>query len=147
MSEIARMRFKSATAPDENGFLVLSDDGTFQIKPSDEFRDTMAALEEKAVKRSERYGVRLGVGFILLGSVLAALGWLAGRIFGSLGSSLSRPRSIQDVDIDHTENGAFAVRMRGVESKFQTINMSWNADEVVQAEADEFAAKFREMKG
>jgi len=141
------MRFTSATKPEETGFLVLNDDGTFQVKPSDEFRDAIAELEHKAIKRSERYGTRLGFGLILLGGAIAALGWLAGRIFGSAGSSLSIPRSVGDVEIEHGEQGGFAVRLRGIESKFQTVSMSWNADEIIQTEADEFAAKFRQLKG
>lgn len=146
MAELARMRFTSATKPEENGVLVLNDDGTFQVKPSDEFREALAEIEEKAIHRSERYGTRLGFTLIALGAAAAAAGWLVGRLFGSIGSSISRPRSISDVEIQHQENGAFALRMGGVESKFQKITLSWNADEVVQAEADVFVEKFHDLR-
>jgi len=140
------MRFTSATKPEETGVLVLNDDGTFQVKPSDEFREALAELEEKAIHRSEKFGTRLGFTLIVLGAAAATIGWLAGRLFGSLGSTISRPRSISDVEIEHQENGAFSLRMSGVESKFQKITLNWNADEVVQAEADNFIEKYRELR-
>jgi len=146
LAEVSRMHFKSVSKPEENGVLVINDDGTFQVKPSDVFREAIARLEEVAIKRSETFGTRLGLGLIAAGAVFVALGWIAGRIFGSMGSTLSRPRSIGDVEIDHNENGGFAVRMRGIESRLQTIVLSWNADEVVQAEATEFTEKFRDLQ-
>jgi len=146
LAELARMRFTSATKPEETGVLVLNDDGTFQVKPSDEFREALAEIEEKAIHRSETFGTRLGVALIAFGALAAGIGWLVGRLFGSIGSTISRPRSISDVEIQHQENGGFAVRMGGVESKFQKITLSWNADEVVQAEADNFVEKYNDLR-
>jgi len=140
------MRFKSATKPKEHGQLALHDDGTFQIKPSPELRDEMARLEEVALQRSTAIGYGVGGVLIGLGVVMVVAGWYMGRKFGKLGSTLSRPRSVADVDVDRDESGSVHVRMRGIESKFQTIQMGWNADEILLDEAQEFVDKFQEMK-
>ena len=147
MTEIARMRFKSVQSPEETGALVLYDDGTFQIQPSDALRDKMAELEEQALSRSQAWGVRLGVVLIVLGTLGVGVGWLVGRIFGKLGSSLSWPRPVENVRLTRDENGIVRVTLRGLENRLQTIQMSWNPDEVLQPEAEAFLEKFAEMRG
>ena len=52
MTEIARMRFKSLLKPKESGKLLLHDDGTIQIQPSEALRqtrnlETCRTLEQK----------------------------------------------------------------------------------------------------
>ena len=146
MTEIARMRFKSIKRPKEHGQLALYDDGTFQIKPSPDLRDEMARLEEQSLERSRSIGY--GVGFTLMGLGAAALvaGWYLGRVFGRLGTSLSTPRPIEDVAVERDDSGGVHVRLKGIESQFQTIQMGWNIDEVLVEEADAFVEKFNEMK-
>jgi len=39
MTQVAKMRFVSLLKPKERGMMVLHDDGTFQIVPSEELRD------------------------------------------------------------------------------------------------------------
>ncbi len=58
MTQLARMRFVSLTKPKERGMLVLHDDGTFQVVPSEELRDEMARLEEVALHRAHLFGTR-----------------------------------------------------------------------------------------
>ena len=147
MTDIARLRFKSVKKPKEHGALVLSDDGTVRVEPSREFRDEMARLEEEALDRSQTFGTRFGLGLIALGGLALALGWYAGRVFGKLGSSLSYPRPVKDVEITRDDHGNLHVRMPGAENRWQAIEMGWHADEYLETEADEFLQAFEEMRG
>lgn len=140
------MRFRSVSAPDQYGIMALSDDGTFRIVPSDEFRDEMARLEEVALRRSKTFGLQAGVALLILGTVAVGVGWLVGRVFGKIGSSLSRPRPVQDVSLTWDQGGAVRVTLRGPESRLQTVQMAWNPDEFLQPEAEVFFDKFTEMK-
>ncbi|MGO8669792.1 MAG: hypothetical protein ACLQVD_00145 [Capsulimonadaceae bacterium] len=144
--EIARMRFKSAKRPEEHGVLVLRDDGTFQIQPSEDLRAEMSRLEDGAVKRSQRLGYGIGFALLALGTAAVFAGWLCSRAFGKLGGSMSTPRNVHDVEIDRNEAGSIRIRMRGIESRLQTILMAWNVDEILPDEADRFIAAFEEMK-
>lgn len=146
MTEVARMRFKSATKPKEHGQLAIHDDGTFQIKPSPDLRDEMARLEEDAIDRSKSIGYGLGFTLVGLGVAVIAAGWYLGRTFGKLGTTLSTPRPLGDVDVERDDAGGVHVRLRGIESKLQTIQMGWNGDEILEDEAQEFIDKFQEMK-
>src|SRR5262249_28986267 len=118
-----------------------------RIEPSDEFRDAIAKLEEKALNRSRTLGLGLGGALLLLGAFTIAMGWAAGRIFGKLGARLSEPRPVDEVDIVRDDGGGVHVRFKGVEGKLQTVQLGWNGDEVLPCEADAFVAKFAEMKG
>jgi hypothetical protein len=140
------MRFKSAAKPKEHGQLAIHDDGTFQIKPSPDLREEMARLEEEALEKSKMLGYGLGGVLVALGLTAIAAGWYLGRKFGQLGTSLGTPRSVGDVDVVRDESGGVHVRMQGIESKFQTIQMGWNIDEILDDEASDFLAKFEEMK-
>lgn len=146
MTDIARLRFKSIKRPKEHGALVLSDEGTVRVEPSPEFRDEMARLEEESLARSQAWGQRLGFGMIALGGLALGLGWYAGRVFGKLGSSLSAPRALKDVEIERDDHGNLHVRMPGAENKWQTIHMGWYADEYLEPEADQFLQTFEEMR-
>ncbi|BDI33228.1 hypothetical protein CCAX7_52790 [Capsulimonas corticalis] len=140
------MRFKSVLSPQEHGALILSDDGSFQIEPSEPLRDKMAELEEAALRRSQTLGIGLGSGLLLLGLALIGLGWAFGRIFGKIGFTLSRPRPVQDVEITRNESGGVQLQLKGIESKMQTIQMSWNVDEVLAPEVDKFLEKYEELR-
>lgn len=146
MADIAQMRFRSMSAPDQYGIFALSDDGTFRIVPSDEFRDEMARLEEAALERSQKFGIGLGIGLLALGVAAIGAGWYLGRVFGQLGSSLSAPRPVGDVDVIRNDGGGLRVAMRGLESRLQTVQMAWNPDEFLQPEAASFIDKLNEMK-
>jgi len=145
LSEIARMRFMSSTKPSERGILLLHDDGTIQIHPSDELRGEMARLEEVALDRAHLFGTRLGISLIVVGALAVGIGWAVGRIFGKLGYTLSSPRSVNDVFLKRDDGGGVHLTLRGA-NRLQVIQMGWNGDEVLQAEADNFAAKFDEMR-
>lgn len=146
MAVVARMRFQSTKNPQERGALALHDDGTFQIVPSDELRDEMARLEEVALHRAQTFGTRVGIGLLVLGALALGAGWLAGRIFGKLGSSLSEPRALSDVQIERDAGGGVHVRLSGLENRFRLVQMGWNGDEVLQGEAEAFCRKFEDMK-
>lgn len=147
VSDIAQMRFRSVSSPQQYGIMAISDDGTFRIVPSDEFRDEMARLEEVALQRSKTLGIGTGIILLTLGAAAIGFGWYLGRVFGKLGSTLSRPRSLNDVQVIQTEGGGFRVTLRGLPNRLQTIQMAWNPDEVLQSEAEAFIAKIQELQG
>jgi hypothetical protein len=140
------MRFKSMARPKEHGALVLNEDGTFQVKPSPELREELSRLEERAIRRSQVFGTGLGVALVAAGAVAIAAGWVVGRLFGSLGSTVSMPRKLRDVEVDRDEGGCVTLRMRSVECSLKTVALRWNADEVLGEEADAFVAKLQELK-
>ncbi len=142
---LAKMRFRSQRDPAERGLLLLHDDGTFQVQPSEALRDEMARLEEVALDRAQTYGTRLGVGLLLAGTVAVGAGWLAGRVFGKMGFHLGRRRPLGEVTLTRDTGGVLRLSLPGA-NRWQRIQMAWNADEVLQAEADDLLAKFAEMK-
>ncbi len=144
MTQLAKMRFVSLTRPQERGMLVLHDDGTLQIAPSEELRDEMARLEDAALHRAKVYGTGLGLAFVGVGALLIGAGWLAGRVFGKLGYTLGRPRPVDEVTLTRTPSGGVALSVQGA-NRWQKVEMAWNTDEVLQAEADAFFAKFAEV--
>ncbi len=146
MTQLAKMRFLSLTKPLERGMLVLHDDGTFQVVPSDELRDEMSRLEEVALSRARTFGTGLGLGLIAVGTLAVAAGWVVGRIFGKMGHTLGKPRPLDTVSLVRTEGGTVRLTMQGA-NRLQTVQMAWNPDEVLQAEATAFLAKLGEMRG
>ena len=145
MSEIARLRFKSLLKTKESGKLVLHDDGTIQVQPSEALRDEMARLEEVALNRAHLFGTRLGVGLLIAGGLAVGFGWLVGRIFGKLGFTLSAPRPLSEVKLTRDEGGGVHLTLRGA-NRLQVIQMHWNGDEILREEADQFVAKFNELR-
>ncbi len=145
MTEIARMRFMSNKKPSERGMLLLHDDGTIQVQPTEELRDEMARLEEVALDRAQTFGTRLGVGLLVIGGLAVAVGWAVGRVFGKLGRTLSTPRPVDAVRLTHDEGGSVHLTLRGA-NRLQVIQMGWNPDEVLQGEAENFVAKFDAMR-
>ena len=145
MTQIAKMRFVSLTKPNERGMLVLDDEGTLQVVPSEELRDEMSRLEEVALHRAKYFGTGLGLGLIAVGALAVGAGWAVGRIFGKMGYTLSKPRPLDTVSLKRTESGGVHLTMRGA-NRLQMVQMGWNVDEVLLAEADEFMAKYDEMR-
>ena len=146
MTQIAKMRFVSLTRPKERGMLVLHDDGTLQVVPSEELREEMSRLEEAALHRAKVFGTGLGLGLIAAGALAVGIGWAVGRVFGKMGYTLSKPRPIDTVSLTRAESGGVHLTMRGA-NRLQSIHMGWNVDEVLQDEADKFFAKYDEMRG
>lgn len=142
---LAKMRFRSQRDPAERGLLLLHDDGTFQVQPSEALRDEMARLEEVALDRARTYGTRLGISLLLAGVLAISAGWLAGRMFGKMGFHLGRRRPVGEVSLTRDGGGVLRLSLPGA-NRWQRIQMAWNADEVLQAEADDLLAKFAEMK-
>ena len=140
------MRFVSLAKPKERGMLALQDGGTFRVVPSEELRDEMSRLEESALHRAKLFGTGLGLALIGIGTLAVGVGWLAGRIFGKLGHTLGRPRPVDTVALTRTESGGIKLSLSGA-NRLQVVQMAWNTDEVLQAEADNFMAKFEAMRG
>ena len=145
MTQIAKMRFVSLTKPEERGMLVLHDDGTLQVVPSEELREEMSRLEEVALHRAKIFGTGLGLGLIAVGALAVGAGWLVGRIFGKMGYTLSKPRPLDTVALTRTESGGVRLTMRGA-NRLQVVQMAWNVDEVLAGEADDFLAKYAEIR-
>ncbi len=145
MTQLAQMRFASASRPEAHGLLILHDDGTLQVVPSDAMRDGLSDLEEDALRRAHLFGTSLGLGLITLGLVAIGAGWAYGRIFGRLGYTLSRPRPVDAVSLSRA-GGGVRLTMRGT-SRLHIIQLAWNADEVQPAEAEAFLAKCAEVRG
>ena len=145
MTEIARMRFMSNRRPSERGMLLLHDDGTIQVEPTEELRDEMARLEEVALNRAQTFGTRLGVSLLVVGALAVGVGWVVGRIFGKLGHTLSSPRPVDAVSLTHEEGGSVHLTLRGA-NRLQVIQMGWNPDEVLQGEVENFMVKFAGMR-
>ena len=142
MTQIAQMRFASRTNPAEHGALVLHDDGTLQVVPSEAMRDGLSDLEEAALRRAHVYGTSLGIGLAALGFLAIGAGWAYGRIFGRLGYTLSRPRPMDAVSLSRADGGIH-LRMRGT-SRLHIIQLAWSADEV--SGADAFLANYDEVR-
>ena len=145
MTEIARMRFMSNLKPSERGMLLLHDDGTLQVQPTEELRDEMARLEEVALDRARTFGTRLGVSLLVLGALATGAGWVVGRVFGKMGHTLSAPRPLDAVSLTHEEGGSVHLTLRGA-NFLQVVQMRWNPDEVLQGEAEDFVAKLDAMR-
>ena len=139
------MRFMSNERPSERGMLLLHDDGTLQVQPTEELRDEMARLEEVALDRARTFGTRLGVSLLVLGALAVGAGWVVGRVFGKMGYTLSLPRPVDAVSLTHEEGGGVRLTLRGA-NRLQVIHMAWNPDEVLQGEAEDFAAKFDALR-
>lgn len=145
MTQIAQMRFASLARPEEHGLVVLHDDGTLQVVPSDAMRDSLSDLEEAALRRAHLYGTSLGLSLVALGLLAIGAGWAYGRIFGRLGYTLSRPRSLDAVSLSRADGGGVRLTMRGT-SRLHSIRLAWNAEEVSPTEAEAFLAKCEELK-
>ena len=144
MTQIAQMPFASRTNPAEHGAVVLHDDGTVQIVPSDAMRDDLSRQEEAALHRAHVFGTILGLGLVAAGLLAVGAGWLAGRIFGKLGYSLTRPRPVGAVSLTRTESGGVTLTLRGA-SRLHVLQMTWSADEVMDADA--FLAEYDAVRG
>ena len=144
MTQIAAMHFAGA-GPEAQGRLVLHDDGTLQVVPSEAMRDDLSRLEEAALRRAHLFGTSLGLGLAALGLLAIGAGWAYGRIFGRLGYTLSRPRPVDAVSLTRTESGGVRLTMRGT-SRLHVIRLVWSADEVPPAEVEEFLAKYEEVR-
>ena len=105
----------------------------------------MARLEEVALSRAHLFGTRLGTGLLIAGGLAIGIGWLVGRIFGKLGYTLSVPRSVNDVSLTRDGGGGVHLTVNGA-NRLQKIQMGWNGDEILVDEADQFVAKFNELR-
>ncbi len=144
MTQIAQMSFASRANPAEHGLLVLHDDGTLQVVPSEAMRDDLSRQEEAALRRAHVFGTRLGLGLVALGFLAIGAGWAYGRIFGRLGYTLSRPRPVDAVSLSRADGG-IQLKMRGT-SRLHILRLAWSADEVSPAEAEAFLAKYDEVR-
>jgi len=143
VTQIAQMRFASLARPEEHGLLLLHDDGTLQVVPSDAMRDSLSDSEGAALRRAH-LGTSLGLGLVTLGLLAIGAGWAYGRIFGRLGYTLSRPRPVDAVSLSRVGDGVH-LKMRGT-SRLHSIRLAWSADEVQPAEAEAFLTMFQSFQ-
>jgi hypothetical protein len=140
----AKMYFRSSKNPRERGALVLNDEGKIQVQPTDEFLDELARLEEEACAKSRFIAGRLGGGIILVGLLVAAAGWLVGRIGGKLRIRVTTPRSVDEVTMFADVTGGFHLSLP--DKYGQKIDLNWAQGEINPREAGEFLKAARKYR-
>lgn len=144
MTQIAQMPFASRVNPTEHGTVVLHDDGTVQIVPSEAMRDDFSRQEEAALHRARLFGTGLGLGLVAAGTLAVGFGWLYARLFGKLGYILTRPHPADAVSLARTSNGGVHLTLRGA-SRLHLLRLHWEENEVSGAGA--FLAQCESMRG
>ncbi len=143
-SSEVKMYFKSSKRPRERGALALTEAGTIEVRPSEEFLDELARLEEEACARSRFIAGRIGGGVMLFGLVVAAAGWLVGRIGGKLRARVTKPHPVDEVAMFADVTGGFHL---SIPDKFgQTIDLNWGQGEINPREAGEFLKACRKYR-
>jgi hypothetical protein len=144
-SNEVRMYFRSNKKPRERGALVLSENGHIEVRPTEEFLDELARLEEEACAKSRLISGKIGGSIVAVGFLVMALGWLVGRIGGKLRHRVTHPRPVDDVTMFADVTGGFHLSLP---DKFgQKIDLNWGQGEINSREAGEFlkaARKFRQ---
>jgi hypothetical protein len=138
------MEFQSATKPAEKGALVLTEDGFFQMNPSDEFLQELTRLEDQSVHSAKTRGNLLGGLLVGAGLVILALAWLASRMAGEMRETLTLPRPAEEVEVATDGAGAVQVTLPGIGP--QRVQMTWVAGETNSDEAAHFIAVHRQLK-
>ena len=144
MTQIAAMPFASRINPEEHGTVVLHDDGTVQIVPSEAMRDDLSRQEEAALHRAHVFGTTLGMSLLAAGTVAIGLGWLYARIFGKLGYTLGKPRPADAVTLTRTGSGGVHLTLRGA-IRLHVFRLQWEKSEV--SDADAFLAQYEALRG
>ena len=103
MTDIARLPVMLPKIPHAPGELILSDDGTVRVEPSEALRDALAVREEQALATANMYGTQLGLGFVALGLLAIGAGWLAGRKYGKAAGRMLWRRPLQSVAFSQAE--------------------------------------------
>jgi hypothetical protein len=137
VTDMARLAFGQEAQPETQGTLVLCDDGTVRVEPSDALRDALAAVEEHRLVQADTYGTRLGLGLIGLGLMAIGLGWYAGRFYGKYAWRRTTARSVKVVEMTQ-EQGQMRVQLG---------NTIWDIGNYQRDEAEKFLQVFQYMKG
>ena len=139
VTEIARMRFISSKKPDRTrGIVLLHDDGTIQVHPSEELRDEMARLEEVALDRSaQRSGRGWASAFCPGCARPSASAGSSGASSARLGHTLSAPRPVDDVRLTRDEGGRVHLTLLGA-NRLQVDPDGLEPRRSAQAEAGQF---------
>ena len=137
MSDMSTLRFGDPKQPDTEGALVLGDDGSLRIVPSDAMRDGLAEQEEKALRLAKVYGTELGAAMILLGVCAVAAGWYAGRVFGKAAGKLLWPHDVRKVIVERDDHGNIVLQHRA---------KHWRGGFCEQTEFENFQTLTEEMK-
>jgi len=138
------MYFKSNKRPKERGAIVLTETGEIQVRPSEDFLDELARLEEESCTKSRLFSAKVGGGIVALGFIVIGLGWLVGRVGGRLRNRVTWPRSVDEVTMFADVTGGFHLSLP--DKYGQKIELNWGQGEVNPREAGEFlkaARKFR----
>jgi len=143
-SSEVKMYFRSNKKPRERGAIVLTESGTIEVRPTEEFLDELARLEEEACQRSRTISAKVGGSILALGFIVVALGWLVGRIGGKLRYRVTSPRHVDEVTMFADVTGGFHLSLP---DKFgQTIDLNWGQGEINSREAGEFLKAARKYR-
>jgi hypothetical protein len=145
MTDLASMQFQSAKSPDEKGTVRLHDDGTIQVDPSEPMLETIAKLEHDAVKSAWRRSSSTAGIFILIGLIIAAIGWIAGRKGGKLREYITDKRSLGETELKYDSH-------KGVELKFtgdvwSRTSLYWAPGEYNSDEAEKLYDTYKSLGG
>jgi len=143
INEVARMEFQSASRSSEKGALVLTEDGFFQIEPSEEFVGRLIELESDALHGARTRGNLLGGILVGVGLTVLAAAWLASRFGGEMRETLTQPRPAEDVEVATNEHGGVQVTLPGIGP--QRVQLTWEAGETNAAEAARFVNIHRQF--
>jgi hypothetical protein len=139
-----KMYFRSNKRPRERGAVVLTEAGRIEVRPTDEFLDELARLEEEACDKSRFIAAKVGGGILLFGLLVTAAGWLVGRIGGKLRARVTAPREVDEVSMFADVTGGFHLSLP---DKFgQTIDLNWGQGEINPREAGEFLKACRKHR-
>jgi hypothetical protein len=109
VTDIACLPFGTSSEADQQGAVILSDDGTVRIDPSPIMRDALAQQESDALAVAGRHGKSLGVLFFLLGALAIAGDWYAGRHSGKIAGRLLWPHDVRNITIERDPEGRVAL--------------------------------------
>lgn len=141
------MRFDSVDKPSQSGYLCLHEDGFVRLEPDQPFSDELAGDERRAIGKSSRWTGRLAIIFLFLAGGLAILflilaglsalaGWIMGRTGGASRISLKEPRSLDETDLNMSDDGVFHAKFFGFHPK--PFEFSWRPGEIDRDEASRF---------
>ena len=144
MADLARMRFHSERFPEGDGALVLADDGRFRVIVGEVMLERIAAREADIVERSARISRMAAAGFVALGVVSLAAGWLAGRLGGRLREQWTDARPVGDAAVEYDPAHGLSVTFE--EGCLRRTTLAWVPGEYDSREAERFAREAQRLR-
>lgn len=138
------MYFRSNKKPGERGAIALTELGTIEVRPSDDFMDELARLEEEACTKSRMISAKVGGGILATGVLVIIIGWVIGRIGGKLRHRITQPRAVDEVTMFADVTGGFHIALP--DRLGQKIELNWGQGEINPREAGEFLKACRKFR-